>query len=316
MLKIKPLYLIAIVLVTAFTTWKLTLLGRYPSAYVTLFTVKRLDSSLTAANEIMLRSNKQVMELFDQNLKRPETVDKASIWSPKMHAANAYTEKMALEIEALKMRLKKEASLEVFDGQERYHEDDIDAVTRLMINQGEGKKLMDSLQAFEMQLLSLLPKEKREKVTQIPITNLMGKTAEEYFKASPAIAGVALLTKFQNDVLRSGNIVLDFFSFQIGISCDFGAERIEPLVSQNTTHLIAGETLEIIAGLGAFTTVNKPDIIINGKPSAVDENGVATYKIKVTGTGGKIPVSISFIDPNTGQIVTWSKEISYIVRNQ
>jgi hypothetical protein len=316
MLKIKPLYLVVIVLITAFATWKLTLRSRYPSASITLLTVKRLDSSLNATNEIIRQSNRQIISGFDQNLKKPETVEKAKIWSPIMHAAIAHTDKMVLQIDALKTQLKKEAGLAFYDGEERYHEDDIDAATRLMLHQGEGKKLMDSLQAFYTNVLSLISKERREKISELPVQRLLNQPIESYFKATPAIAGIALLTKFQNDVLRSGNIVADFCSFQVATYSDNYLDKFATLVSQNSTHLLKGETLEVKAGLGAFSTASNPIITINGQRQIVNENGFASYKIAVGEKDDRIPVSISFKNPNTGEPVTKTMYVSYTVGKQ
>jgi hypothetical protein len=315
MLKIKPLYLIAIVLITAFATWKLTLLNRYPSAHVTLLTVKRLDSSLTAANEIVRRTNHSELMAFDNRMKDVWLAEKAAIWLPIMRSAIESSDGMFGYIETVKSRLKKEAGLVVSNGEEKYHEDDIDAATRLMITQEEGKKLMDSLKKFSASITVLLPELARKKVSLLPVANTLAEPAENYFKDAPAISAIAILSKFQNDILRSGNIIVDFCSNQSTNHVIIVDDFIEPLVTQNSINFIQGQMLEITAGLGAFSNAPRPVFTINGQKQEANGNGLVFYKIKVAGSSGSIPISVSYTDPNTGQITTRNKQISYTVRN-
>jgi hypothetical protein len=61
-----------------------------------------------------------------------------------------------------------------------------------------------------------------------------------------------------------------------------------PLVSQNTLHLKSGENLEITAGIGAYNSIVKPQIIIDNQRFAIDEaTGRAYCSFKVNDAIGK-----------------------------
>ncbi len=88
----------------------------------------------------------------------------------------------------------------------------------------------------------------------------------------------------------------------------------EPFVCQNSMYFLPGQTLEINVGLGRYCNDIQPQIIINGQQQKLNAQGIAEYKKPITvSKDGSIPISISYINPNTGQIMTMSKSILYTV---
>ena len=69
----------------------------------------------------------------------------------------------------------------------------------------------------------------------------------------------------------------------------------------------------IISGIGSFVVPINTTIKIGGIRVLPDENGIANYETKVLNKTGIVPVSISFTNPNNGQLVTKNVEIRYDV---
>src|SRR5215213_11215241 len=117
---------------------------------------KTVDKSITTSNGIIDAKNNVTYQSFEAKAKDPQTAAKAAVWKPKADQARKLSGDMYAYLETLKKRLKEESGLTVKDGEEHFKEDNLDATTRLMDKQGEGKKLYDKLGAFKQQMLAIL----------------------------------------------------------------------------------------------------------------------------------------------------------------
>lgn len=282
---------------------------------------KVVDNSLRNSNDVINKSNATIASSLEEQGKKPEMADKVAIWKPKADAAIKLANDLTSYIENLKVTLKKESGLEMVDGVEQYKEDDLEAATRLFTVKGEGPKLQNALTDFAKKIQEIIPADKRAGIPKIPIDVSMPKTqnaniktwTDAYFHMTPTVAAVTILSKFQNDVLRSGNIVADYCLGQIG-KVEVILDKFEILTSQNTNYLLPGQQLEIKAGIGAFSSKARPTVSINGVSQVANDSGFARYTTTVSGgTGGNVPITVSFKDPNTGQVTTKSTTVSYSV---
>jgi gliding motility-associated protein GldM len=122
-----------------------------------------------------------------------------------------------------------------------------------------------------------------------------------------------MLSKFQNDVKNSENLAATFCVSQVG-AVKLIMDKFEPLVGTSSTYLMPGEQMIVTAGLGAFNSNVKPVVTIDGRAISVNANGVAESTVSAGGTGAhSMNVSVSFVDPNTGEQKTISKKIDYTV---
>jgi gliding motility-associated protein GldM len=130
---------------------------------------------------------------------------------------------------------------------------------------------------------------------------------------TPTVAALTMLSKFQNDVKNSENLAATFCISQVG-SVKLIMDKFEPLVGTSSTYLMPGEEMTVVAGLGAFNSNVKPTVTIDGRSIAVNANGVAESQFNVGGSGSRsMNVSVSFIDPNTGESKTISKKVDYTI---
>jgi gliding motility-associated protein GldM len=126
----------------------------------------------------------------------------------------------------------------------------------------------------------------------------------------PTVAALTILSKFQNDVKTSENKVVTFCHEQVGkVIVRFNT--YEPIVGQNSKVLLAGQELEIKAGLAAFNSDQKPIITIGGAVVPLDDKGLAVWKQKVN-TSGKIQVNVKFRNQD-GTEDTRPYEVEYTV---
>ena len=128
---------------------------------------------------------------------------------------------------------------------------------------------------------------------------------------TPTVAGLTLLSKFQNNVKNAENQVVTFCHEQIGaVKVKF--DKTGVLVGQNSNYLMPGQELEVTAGIGAYSSAAQPKISIGGAGAAVID-GKATYKITAGGAGKKsIPVTVTYLDQD-GISQTKTENVEYTV---
>jgi gliding motility-associated protein GldM len=283
---------------------------------------KTVENSLTKSNNTLSAASDKVYEGLKQSLEDPKTREKASIWAPKAAQVKELSDKLAIQIEGLKERVKKEGGYDPAKGDTSNWYNNLEAATRVMDKEGEGEKLHVALEQFKKDILAIDPEIAKKFASSLPInteppksesgnTNQTWTTA--YFHMTPTIAAVTILSKFQNDVKNTENKVASFCAEQIG-AVKIIYDKFEPMVGTNSTYLMPGEQMEVKAGLGAFNSDVKPSVTIDGRPIPVNANGVAETKFAVGGSGSrKMHVQVKYVDPNTGETKSIDKDVEYTV---
>ena len=287
---------------------------------------KTVDRSLMIASGVAEQKNEEIFKSFKAKLEDPTSREKAAIWEPKAQQARKISDELYNYIEGLKQELKKESGLKTVEGKEEFKEDDLDAGTRLLVQQapegkGKGKELFEKLKAYKEQLLSIDPEMKKEievglplDLTIPPTTSDAGKNdwAYAYFHMTPTIAAITIMSKFQNDVRNSESKAVEFCHKQIG-QVEIIYDQFQAFAGTNTQYLMPGEELVITAGIGAFSKAAQPSISIDGANVPLNTEGTAEYKTRVGASGTGIKrVRISYSKPD-GTTAVVEKEIKYTV---
>lgn len=279
---------------------------------------KTVNRSLETTNTTVGNSTSTVLTSLQEKLSTPETAERAKIWYPKAQQIEGYSKAVYDYIQGLKNKILTEAGGDPNNPAKSFKEDNLDIATHLMVEKGEGQKLLKMLTDYKANVLAVDPEIKKtyENALQIdlakpPTTNKGNNTWEAaYFRMVPTVAAMTILSKFQNDVKTTENKLITYCHEQVGkVTIRFNA--YEPIVGQNSQVLLAGQELQINAGLAAFNTENKPTVTINGQPVAVNEKGLATWKNNVS-SSGKIPVVIRFKNQD-GKEEERRQEIEYTV---
>ena len=218
---------------------------------------KVVDDSLKKSNTAIDASDKAIFASLAQKKEKAETKQKAETWEPRAQQAKKLADEIYAKIDAYKIELQKASGL---NDKGEYKVDDLDAATRVFIDEGKGKEFYSSLDNFKKQILNISPEIGKEFSNKIPVdlNTPASKTGEaqqsweySYFHMTPTIAAITILSKFQNDIKNSENQVVTFCHNQIG-QVELIYDQAKPLVSQSSNYLMPGDKIKIRAGMGCF----------------------------------------------------------------
>jgi hypothetical protein len=239
---------------------------------------------------------------------------KASIWQPKAQRIQQLSNNTRNYIKVLKVQPAEQASV-------------------------IGKALFDTLIALKTQLLDVLnPDEFPDNILRddirktklhfartMPVLSqlLPGSLKNAYkqgwldsnFSSSNRQELLMMLNKTENDILVSENMLIDYFSSNIGyldgpsIYTSFSA-----IATLSSSYVKTGQPIEVWAGVGSFSDASSPRIFINGNRIPFDDGPVARYKFKTRGKPGKhvVEVKIEYTKPD-GVKAIMDEKLKYII---
>jgi gliding motility-associated protein GldM len=282
---------------------------------------KTVNKSLENTNTTVNKSTETLMKSLEEKLKDPSSATRAQIWLPKAQQVRDLTKPVFEYIQNLKDKILRGADGDPKDPDKKFKDGDLEVTTRIMIEKGEGKKLQQMLKDYRDAILKVDPSIDSAFRTSLPINldkpksdNRAGKTWEgAYFHMVPAIAGLTILSKFQNDVKTTENRVVQHCHNKVGeVSVVF--DSYGAIVGQSSNYLMPGQDIEINAGVGAFSKKAQPTIVIGGSTVAIGEDGAAHTKMAGGGIGEhSIPVSVTFVNQETGKPQTITQLVKYTV---
>jgi gliding motility-associated protein GldM len=118
---------------------------------------KTVNHSIERSNQVVGEKNDLTYNAFTRELGDQQTMALAKIWAPPAMQVKAMSITITAYIEGLKNRLIEESSPSVNkEGKKEFADGNLDAATRLMDRDGQGKILYDSLIKFRTDLLKAL----------------------------------------------------------------------------------------------------------------------------------------------------------------
>lgn len=282
---------------------------------------KTVTKSLENTNNIVYSSTETLLKSLEEKTKDSASARRANIWYPKALEVQQKSNAVYSYIQSLKDEMLIAADGDPKNPEKIFKEDNLDIATRIMIQKGAGQKLLAELGRYKKEVLAIDPGIDSAFANSLPINldkpaskNKAGRTWEgAYFHMVPTVAGLTILTKFQNDVRTSENRVVQFCHNKVGevtvVFDSYGA-----FIGQNSNYLMPGQELELSAGVGAFSKKAKPTIVINGSTVPIGDDGVAKMKMPGGGVGThSVNVKISYINQETGLMETIDKKVDYTV---
>ena len=284
---------------------------------------KVVDKSLTTSNTNLSSANETLYKSLEAKVADPVTAEKAKIWNGHAEAAKKLSADLNSFIDGIKTQLKKEADAKMVDVDgkqvEQFKEDDLEAATRLFGNGPGGKnlgpQLEQKLKDYKAAMLAIDPEINTQFATTLavdgkPATGQDGKEksfTDAYFHMTPTVAGLTLLSKFQNNVKNSENQVVTFCHSKVGeVKVKF--DKTGVLIGQSANYVMPGQEIEVTAGIGAYSSAAAPQISINGSGVPVVD-GQGKYKFQASGGGAHtVPVTIRYKDQD-GNEKTETKKI-------
>lgn len=222
---------------------------------------------------------------LEDKLTDPASHEKASIWLPKAMHVQSISAKCFKYLDSLKARLKRNGS---FDEKSR-------------------RELLERLSGYKKNILTL-----DSQITYSFSENILD-IDRVLFDDIPAAAIPALISKLQNTIVIVENSIVNFCDAK----CTLIRERFDTYSStviQSSSYVKAGDEIEIIAGVMAFSKSALPVVTINDKIISLGETGAAIYRFRTPTKAGKytVPVTVQFTDEN-GLNRSEARNIQYTV---
>lgn len=281
---------------------------------------KTVRRSLEATNATVSNSTATIMKSLEDKTNDVATKDRALEWLPKAKQVVSYSKTLFDYIEKLKNDIITNAGGKPNDPASSFKEDNLDIVTKMMVKGGEGNKLKAMLEKYTADIKKIDPSiDSAFTNAFIDVSNPPGQDGKTkpwdvaYFNMVPTVAGLTILSKFQNDIRTAENKVVAFCHQKVGeVKVIF--DSYSAIVGQSTNYAMPGQEITITAGIGAFSKNAQPTISINGTSVPIGEKGFAEYKTNATSVGEhSIPVRISFMNQVTGKMEEKVEEIKYTV---
>lgn len=281
---------------------------------------KTVRRSLENTNVTVNQSTATILKSLEDKTHDEQTKERALVWFPKAQNVTEISQGLYDKIEALKNKIITLAGGKPGDPSVSFKEDNLDIVTKLMVKEGEGKKLKTLLEDYSKKIKSIDPEfDSAFSKPFVDVSNPPGRDGKSkdwdiaYFHMVPTVAGLTILSKFQNDIKTAENKVVAYCHQKVGeVKVIF--DSYAAIVGQNSNYLMPGQEIEIRAGIGAFSKAAQPTITIGGSTVAIGEEGFATYKTQAGGVGShSVPVRISFFNQTTGKDEIKEVKVDYVV---
>ena len=285
---------------------------------------KTVNRSLENTNTTVNKSTEAIMESLKQKTSDPTSAAKAQIWYPKAQQVQNLSKTVFTYVQGLKDQILRESGGDPNKPEQKFKEDNLDIPTRIMVEKGEGQKLLSALSKYKNDVLGIDREIDSAFKMVLPINlekppskNRAAKTWEgAYFHMVPTVAALTILSKFQNDVKTSENRVVQFCHNKVG-EVVLRFDTYAAIIGQNSSYLMPGQELEIKAGVGAFSTAASPTIVIGGQTLKVntdgDDKGTVSLKLPGGGVGPhSVPVRITYTDQD-GKPQVIEKTVEYKV---
>jgi gliding motility-associated protein GldM len=293
-------------------------------------------SNISKKNSATLVNFQKALDEDEKIKANPAKYKKVSDFLALAKQATEITKTMEQDLQNYKQLIvTKAGGMNPNDPKNLLREDDLDAATAIMIEgDKKGLEMKSKLQSYMKSLAALVPitddamnlsssNEGIEKILPIDLTaepsesNPNGDWSYANFHMVPAVAAVTLMDKYINDVRNSESVVLDELwakAFGEARAQTIVFDTYDLIVSSPNPYLLPGEKFTATAMLGAFNKNSKNLSIRAGGQTLAINNGIATFNTTANGKGEqKIVFSASFVDPNTGKNMSYTKDFKYYI---
>lgn len=282
-----------------------------------LYVIKSLKTGLEHSNIYIQRESETIFNSFELKRQFPETKQKVDILLPEMLKAREIISGVIKEIDKAQMDLRSEASFKN-ETETVYHEDNLDVVKRLFIQQKRADSLFQIIKNYKRELITINKNSGdfiNKMLIDIPLNGSGLKELDnfvEFFKNQPAIAADAFLERLKNDVLLNEKRMLS--SINDRMVNDYIHWMPEPLIGISSEYVKSNDDLHLTAGIGVFRCFPNSYMIVNGNKILPDEKGVFTYSFKINGSPGKykVPVEITYTEAD-GNPQSITRTVEYTI---
>jgi hypothetical protein len=246
------------------------------------------NESLENSNRALNQSTSSTEAILENKSFEPETREKANIWLPMVERVRSVSSALFNQLEELKLKTRNDPgsvflSIQEFEGR-------LDSITPIF--------------AEVLQHYTVLP-------SNFPVKN--EKEFQKLIYSGSPVKSATLLSQLQNHVKVIEHRLVADCNDQVG-SMGKWFSYILPLINQSHGVVTPGETIELKAGVGAFTRSSFPKITIANKEMNLDEGGQVRYRFNAPKKPGKYQkqVRVEYTDQD-GKKQFITKSITYSV---
>lgn len=257
-----------------------------------------INRSIEGSNGAIDAKNDQIYAAFDKAEAKQSLKDKAKPLNDKAKEIKAETEKFMSYLGAWKDSVITRSGGYVDNNgvKELKSMEDIDAATRLFVDEKKGDEIKKRLEEYVSFLVSRIdnPTERETLKKQLPIQVVDPKPSEDNpsgtwtfgtFHNIPVVAAIAMFSKFQNDVKNAEAIVVETLYKHIGDD-QITFDEMEAIAVPKTSYALEGQEMEANVMLVAYNRNYNPNMTSSAGPVKV-ENGIGIVKFKASGAGVK-----------------------------
>lgn len=256
---------------------------------------RTLSSSIDKSNESIETRNKEIYAAILENEKAPGQAEKVRPYREKADEVVKRADEMHKYLEDWKKKIVMQAGgYNPHDPQFPEKMDDIDATTLLLVEKKGGNELKQKIEEMRAFLLSqvsnsdalapLMPL----KIDPVKPNdhNPRGDWSIGNFEHMPAVAAMALFSKYQNDVRSSEALVVKQL-FEEAHLKDIKFDTIGAIAVPKQSYALEGDKIEASIMLAAFNKAQRPEVkgMSGGGSTKPSVNGVIPWETIAKGTG-------------------------------
>jgi gliding motility-associated protein GldM len=258
---------------------------------------KTLSSSISRSNWAIDQSTQEIYNAIKENEQKPGQAEKVRPFRLKADEVVKQSDELVAFFNNWKNRIVMQAG--GYSKEDSTIPDkmaDIDATTLLLVEMRGGDTVRDKIGQFRQFLLNSVSRFDSGQISPLmPLRidsckkdddNPTGEWKRGNFEHMPAIAALAMFSKFQNDVRSSEAIVVKKL-FEEAHLHDIKFDTTGAIAIPKTSYALAGDKIEASILIAAYNKSNKPVVTISQgggtKKDAV--NGIVPWETIASGTG-------------------------------
>lgn len=267
-----------------------------------------MQAGLMNTRTIIDISNNTILHNLEDKSKDIVYKDHTNKWLPIAEQAKTASDSLISNIENVITDFKVRAGIIEKDAKEPDGAIDDKAVEEFFTEDKAADMLNKKIENYINVLIGL----DRDMAKDLPFS-IINKINNNIITSTTAFETVLLLQALRNNVGSIENMVLDYCNRKCYAIIET-YDVFNAIISQNSTYVKAGDSIEINAGIGAFTKVAQPVITIDNKKIEVNYDAVAVYRTVASNVPGThtIRVIIKYTKPD-GEKSEIYRDVKYVV---
>ncbi|MBS1773550.1 MAG: gliding motility protein GldM [Bacteroidetes bacterium] len=291
-----------------------------------LHAFQTINASISASNSSIKEKNDKTYKALEDQEHQTGQEARVKPFNDKAKEAKKAAEEMIKYLDGWQEKVIEESGgYEEENGvKDIKRKDNIDASTRLLVEQKGGDEIKKKLADLKAKLLSLVsPDVRKQFENDMPIkvanpektdNNPQGDWATGYFYNMPTMAVVTLLSKFKNDIRNSEAAVVNQLAKEAGdIQVKF--DEIQAIAVPKNSYVLAGQKVEASIMLAAYNKAVNPTVSSSSGHVTKVENGLASWEVNASGVGEQKVRGTVTLDMG-GRTESRPYEFSYVVGSE